>query len=98
MRALQFMESDDLYAGRAEPKFYRLFHELISLPIVRERFGWDAKSASFSDATLAKEFFELIAPHSDYDATPKIATYQDVRKLRNVVGHVKAEASLLDPE
>jgi ParB-like nuclease domain len=97
MRALKTMEADELYAEKADPKFYRLFHELVSVPPVRDRFGWDPTIDAFGDVSKAREFYELIAPRETGDA-PKIATYVDVRKLRSVVGHAKAEASLVDPE
>jgi hypothetical protein len=98
MNALKYMEQDELYADKAEPKFYRLFHELVSLPVVRERFGWNSESNRFSDVSKSREFFELIAPDSNGDSTPKITSYAEVRKLKTVVGHPMAEVSLSDPE
>jgi hypothetical protein len=97
MRALKAMERDELFAENAAPEFYRLFHELVALPDVRARFGWDDTVDSFSDQEKAREFFELIAP-TDEDAEPKLKTYSDVRKLKLVVGRPKAEACLLDPD
>ena len=97
MRALKVMERDELFAEYAAPEFYRLFHELVALPDVRRRFGWDEEIDSFGDKEKAREFFELIAA-TDEDAEPKIKTYSDVRKLKLIVGRPKAEACLLDPD
>ena len=94
--ALKFMEKDDLFSKKAEPAFYRLFHELVSLPDVRMRFGWSSEKDSFSDIDKARQFFELICSDGKEDA--KVQTYSDVRKLKNVVGNPKAEASLFDPD
>lgn len=97
MRALKVMERDELFAENAAPEFYRLFHELVALPDVRARFGWNDETDSFSDAEKAREFFELIAP-SDENVDPKIKTYSDVRKLKLIVGRPKAEVCLFDPD
>ena len=94
--ALKQMENDDLFSKKAEPAFYRLFHELVSLPEVRARFGWSTDRNAFSDLERAREFFELISP--DGKTEPKIKTYGDVRKLKSVIGHPKAEDSLFNPE
>lgn len=97
MRALKEMEKDELYSDRAHFDQYRLFHELISLPDVRAYFGWDEEALAFRDKERAREFYELIAPSLD-DASPKVRTYSDVRKLKLIVSHPKALALLLDPE
>jgi hypothetical protein len=92
--ALKQMEEDELYSKKAEPAFYRLFHELVAIPEVRTRFGWSWDRGKFVDVEKARQFFELIA--GDGKAEPKIKTYSDVRKLKAVVGHPKAEDSLFD--
>jgi hypothetical protein len=94
--ALKQMEGDELFSKKAEPAFYRLFHELVALPEVRSKFGWSSDKAAFVDMERAHQFFELIC--GDGNTEPKIKTYGDVRKLRNVVGHPKAEASLFDTD
>ena len=94
--ALKAMEQDELFAKKAEPGFYRLFHELVSLPDVRKRFGWSSEENSFTDIDKARQFFELICSDGKQDA--KLQTYSDVRKLKSVVGHMKAEDCLFDPE
>ena len=97
MRALKEMEDDELYADRATFDHYRLFHELVSLPDVRAHFGWDDESLKFRDKQRAREFYELVSPHSE-EQPPKVRTYSDVRKLKLIVSHPKAVAVLLDPE
>jgi len=94
--ALKQMEEDELFSKKAEPAFYRLFHELVALPEVRTRFGWLWDKGSFVDMEKARQFFELICGDSKID--PKIKTYSDVRKLKSVVGHSKAEDSLFDTD
>jgi len=96
MRALKGMENDELYSESSSPQFYRLFHELVSLPEVRRRFGWNDEEIEFSDIDKAREFYELIAPTVGDE--PKLKTYSDVRKLKLIVGYSKAEAALLDPD
>jgi hypothetical protein len=94
--ALKQMEADELFSKYAEPAFYRLFHELVALPEVRLRFGWSWEKSSFIDMEKARQFFELICGDAKND--PKLKTYGDVRKLKSVVGHPKAEDSLFDTD
>ena len=94
--ALKAMETDELYSGKAEPSFYRLFHELVALPKVREWFGWSTELNRFTDVEKARSFFGLIC--SDGKRQAKLLTYGDVRKLKTVVGNAKAEEALLDPD
>lgn len=94
--ALKQMEEDDLFGKLAEPAFYRLFHELVALPEVRKHFGWSSESGVFTDIEKAREFFELITADGKND--PKVKTFGDVRKLRNVIGNPKAEDSLFNRE
>jgi len=96
MRALKTMENDELYASSSSPEHYRLFHELVSLPDVRKRFGWDDEGNKFAEVENAREFFDLIAPQDENEA--KLKTYSDVRKLKFIIGRSKAEAALFDPD
>jgi predicted CopG family antitoxin len=97
MTALKGMEDDELYSEKSEPEFYRLFHELVSLPDVRVRFGWDSESNQFTDQEKAREFFELVAPQTKEALEAKLKAYSDVRKLKLIVGNPVAEEVLLDP-
>ena len=52
--ALKQMEEDELFSKKAEPAFYRLFHELVALPEVRTRFGsWACAPAELSNTPAA---------------------------------------------
>ncbi len=97
IRALREMENDEVYSRVALPTFYRLFHELVSLPNVREFFGWNHDEAEFDNPEKARLFYELIAPLEE-DSQTKLKTFGDVRKLRVIVGVKEAEAELLDPD
>jgi len=97
MRALKAMENDEQHAGCAKPEFYRLFHEMVSIPDVREYFRWDHEEAKFIDEEKARQFFGLIASE-DPDLEPKLRTYLDVRRLRGIIGNKAAEAALFDPD
>jgi len=92
--ALKTMESDELFSRKAEPKFYRLFHEMVSLPEVRARFGWSTESLGFTDIEKGRLFFDLISSDGKHEA--KLQTYGDVRKLKFIVGNNKAEDVLFD--
>jgi hypothetical protein len=94
--ALKFMEGDELFSKKAEPAFYRLFHELVALPDVRAKFGWSSERNTFANVEKARQFFELIC--SDTDEDPKLKTYNDVRKLKSIIGRSRAEDALFDPD
>jgi ParB-like chromosome segregation protein Spo0J len=94
--ALKQMENDELFSKKADPDYYRLFHELVALPGVRARFGWSAEKNEFTDMERAHEFFELICGDSKHD--PKLKTFNDIRKLKSIIGHPKGEDSLFNPE
>lgn len=97
MRALRAMENDEVYSSAAKPEYYRLFNELISIPEVREFFSWDHDSATFQDQEKPRQFYEMLEP-LDSESTPKLRTYLDVRRLREIIGNPHAESTLLDPE
>lgn len=97
MRALKSMENDEVYSSAAKPEFYRLFNELISIPNVREYFSWDHDSATFQDPEKTRQFYEMIEP-LEAESSPKLRTYLDVRRLREIMGNPLAEAVLLDPD
>ena len=70
-----------MYANVANPHFYRFFHELVSLPAVREFFSWDHDAVVFQDQERARQFYEMVEP-LESGFTPKLRTYLDVRQLR----------------
>ena len=69
MNALKTMERDDLYSEKAEPEFYRLLHELVSLPDVRKRFGWDADAVRQHLQTLPGRITAEPAKYNDEHRT-----------------------------
>jgi hypothetical protein len=97
IKALEYMQTDESYAAGAKPHFYRLFHELVSLPSVRQFFSWDHETCQFTDIEKARIFFEFIEP-LESERPAKIHTYQDVRSLRDIIGHPHAESVLLDSD
>jgi len=96
MKALGTMEADELYADRSDFEQYLLFNELVSSTVIREYFTWDDRNFRFTDINKAREFYELIAPEGGQEAKLKI--YSDVRKLKQILPHAKARATLMDPE
>lgn len=100
-KALRQMEQDEEYGDLAEPSMYPLFHEALSLPIVREWLGWSDEVSQFLDRSQTEQFYELIAPLQRGDgvpAEPKITTFSQVRLLRSILGNPDAKRILLDPD
>ncbi|MFZ1974832.1 MAG: ParB N-terminal domain-containing protein [Candidatus Acidiferrales bacterium] len=99
-RALSQMRDDEEYGEYAEPHTYPLFHEAVSLPAVREWLGWDDEKALFTKDVEREQFYALLAPRESEDGPekdPKIATYQEVRQLREILANMEAKLVLLDP-
>ena len=97
MKALKQMEDDDEYHDKAKKEFYQLFRELVTTPAVRETFGWNHAKAEFTDIHKARQFYELIAPQTD-GSSVKLVTYNDVRRLRIIIGNPLALECLFDPD
>lgn len=100
-KALRQMEQDEEYGDRAQPTMYPLFHEAVSLPIVRDWLGWDETRAKFTQLQELEQFYELIAPleREDQDSVDaKITTYSQVRSLRAILENADAKRVLLDPD
>lgn len=94
------MQQDENFGEHSRPDMYPLFHEAVSLPAVRDWLGWDDTNARFTDDQQLEHFYELITPNDLEDAgsrDPKIATYSQVRELRNVLPNLEAKRILLDP-
>lgn len=101
-KALQQMQSEDEFADLATAKLYPLFHEAVSLPLVREWLSWDPEKFEFKNAEQRENFYRLITPkppkEDGGETDPKIATYMDVRALREILPNPEAKADLLDLE
>ena len=99
-RALSQMRDDEEHGTYAGPHMYPLFHEAVSLPDVREWLGWDEEKALFTKDPEREQFYSLLAPAESEDGPekdPKIATYQEVRQLREILTNAEAKLALLDP-
>lgn len=100
-KALQQMQNDEEYGGYAIASMYPIFHEAVSLPIVRDEwFGWDANESRFENEDNLYTFYSLITPASDEegeDGARKITTYAQVRELRSILPKPEAKRVLLDP-
>lgn len=99
-KALQQMQDDENYGSYAKPPMYPLFHEAVSLPIVREWLGWDEEAAQFTNDTQRDQFYGLITSKEDEEIgtqDPKITAYSQVRELRDILASAEARRVLLDP-
>jgi hypothetical protein len=105
VKALEQMQQDEEFGPQAKPEMYRLFHEAVAQPKVREWLGWDDDVFEFTNEDERHEFYKLLIPYTPEDEEepprahePKIRTHKDVRNLREILGDVHAEEILLDPE
>jgi hypothetical protein len=99
-KALQQMEEDENFGDYARSGMYPLFHEAVSLPVVREWLGWDEDEAQFTNEEQFQDFYQLITPNEEEDTPsrdPKITTYSQVRELRHIMPNAEARRILLDP-
>lgn len=99
-KTLDQMENDEEYADSAKPGMYPIFHEAVSLPVVRDWLGWNETTYSFQNADQIHEFYDLITSTESEDGAPrppKLATYADVRELREIIPNEEAKRILLDP-
>ena len=100
LKALQQMMSSENFSDYAKPDMYPLFHEAVSLPVVREWLGWDDGTCEFKNPTTTDQFFSLISTSQDSTEdfkSPKITTYSEVRDLRLILANPEAKKVLLDP-
>lgn len=97
-RALKQMRDDEIYSEHATASMYPIFHEAVSLPIVREWLDWDTEENIFRDNENREIFYQLITPRGDgqdEQTEPKIRTYSEVRQLRDILPNADAKAELL---
>lgn len=99
-KALQQLQEDEEFGDYAESSMYPLFHEAVSLPIVREWLEWNEEAARFEHEENLRTFYTLITPTVDDDENqvePKLKGYSDVRELRTILAKPDAKRILLDP-
>ena len=97
-KALQQMKEDEDYSEHATAQLYPLFHEAISLPMVRDWLGWNAETTRFDDDDSREMFYQLISPRiqeQGENVQPKLKSYSDVRALRAILPNAEAKADLL---
>ncbi len=97
-RALEQMENHEEFGHYARPQLFALFHEAIANVPIKDWLGWNEQESRFDNAASLELFYGLISPSGDEDPQPraKITTYQEVRELRNIVGHPEAYRVLVD--
>lgn len=99
-KGLQQMEHDENFGEHAKPSMYPLYHEAVSLPIVREWMGWDEEQARFTKETEREQFYELVTPRELEKGgrqEARIKIYSQVRELRDILPNPEAKRVLLDP-
>lgn len=102
-KALTQYQRDEELGEHFRPSLYPVFHEALSLPIVREWLNWNDEASEFQNADELQKFFRCISPNTvdDPDGSvteypPKIMSYSQVRNLRSILPNEDARASLLD--
>lgn len=105
LKALQQMQEDEEFADYASSSMYPIFHEAVSLPIVRSWLAWDDGGMAFENEENLHQFYALITPSHENDedesldtgTPPKITNYSQVRELRSILSKAEATQLLLDP-
>ena len=69
-KALEQMQNDEDFGGHATPDMYAIFHEAVSVPLVREWLGWDQESAQFTNEEELRRFYTLIVLTEDEEGQP----------------------------
>lgn len=99
-KALQQMIDDEEYSTRAGTELYPIFHEALAIPLVREWLGWNHTTNEFTNREELQQFYGLItAPDEDgvEAQEPKLASYTQVRELKEILPNPEATRILLDP-
>lgn len=103
MKALEQMAESEDYGEYARPALYPIFHEALSLPVLRNWLKWSDEANRFEESSMLDSFYALISPKAperedEDEAPPKLARYSDVRMLRDILPDDTATRILLDPE
>lgn len=100
-KALQQMQNHEEYGEYAKPSLYPIFHEAVSLPVVKDWLEWNEETAEFQNEENVARFYKmLISREHDGSETiePKIRGYMQVRELRRILPNSEARRLLLDEE
>jgi hypothetical protein len=95
------MMKDEEYGEHARPDMYPMFHEAVSLTVVKTWLDWNDEAVEFKKHDELVRFYQLISPSFTEDAKtrpPKITSYAEVRELRNILEHTEARKVLFDPD
>lgn len=98
LRAFELFEqysNDEEFGDYARTWHYPLFHEVAAIPDVRDWLGFDNESIQFTDESNRETFYSWI---SSEDGTEKIRSFEDVRKLRTILGNEDAIDALKDDD
>jgi hypothetical protein len=101
IKALEQMADDEEFGGFATADRYPVFHEAVSLPKVRDWLGWNGEASRFTNSEALEDFYSLISPGETESGEPreaKLPTYQQVRQLKDILGHPEAVLMLTDPD
>ena len=99
-KALEQMKESEDFGDYATPDLYPLFHEAVSVPLVRDWLGWDADTTRFTNEDELTHFYTLVTPldsEGQYQ-DPKIRGYSDVRQLKTILPNEEARSALLKKE
>ena len=98
-RALTQLKDNEEFGEHAKAGMYPLFHEAVSLPVVRNWLKWNEEDGVFEGADI-EIFYDLITPSIGDGGNriePKLLGYAHVRELRKILVKPEAKAILLDP-
>ena len=98
-RALSQLKDNEEFGEHAKAGMYPLFHEAVSLPVVRNWLKWNEEDGVFEGDDI-EDFYDLITPSIDDGGNrvePKLLGYSHVRELRKILVKPEAKAILLDP-
>ncbi|MGY6551659.1 MAG: hypothetical protein ACXIT4_07140 [Erythrobacter sp.] len=103
--ALRQMENDEEFGEYAGPMMYPIFHEAVSLPVLRDWAGWNPNTSTFENDENRELFYSLISPaasEEDEDdkeeKDAKITSYIQVRQLKDIIPNDEARACLFQKE
>lgn len=100
-KALEQMQQDEDFGDHATPDLYAIFHEAVSVPVIREWLGWDQESSQFTNEEELRRFYTLIGrTEFDDEGQPreqKIKNRSEVRELGSILPNDEAKRILFDP-
>ncbi len=71
VKVLEQMQLSESYGLYARPDMYPIFHEAVSLPVVRTWLGWDEANVRFTNEETIGHFYSLVTPEESDEEEPK---------------------------